>query len=80
MKGLDAMVNTNYALQKKKKKGKKQIMQFFVEFIKCIKKGLLQKKTNNRVSNEMKCYTKYRMKHTLIIKRTISFLQQPHNK
>lgn len=44
MKGLDAIVNTNYALQEKKKKKKKQTMQFFVEFIKCIKKGLLQKK------------------------------------
>lgn len=45
MKGLDAIVNTNYALQEReKKKKKKQTMQFFVEFIKCIKKGLLQKK------------------------------------
>lgn len=80
MKGLDTMVNTNYALQKKKK-GKKQIMQFFVEFIKCIKKGLLQKKLIigfltrwNVIRNVI------RMKHTLIIKRAISFLQQPHNK
>lgn len=57
MKGLDTMVNTNYALQKKKKR-KKTDNAIFCRIHQMHKKGVTAKKTNNRVSNEMKCYTK----------------------
>lgn len=64
MKGLDAIVNTNYALQEREKKEKKTDNAIFCRIHQMHKKGVTAKKTNNRVSNEMKCHTKYRMKHT----------------
>lgn len=80
MKGLDTMVNTNYALQKKKKR-KKTDNAIFCRIHQMHKKGVTAKKLIigfltrwNVIRNVI------RMKHTLIIKRAISFLQQPHNK
>lgn len=54
-------------------------MQFFVEFIKCIKKGLLQKKLIIGFLTRWNVIRNIEW-NTLIIKRAISFLQQPHNK